>query len=88
MNIRSPFLVLTGPVDVSVTVEGVTSQAKVTLPYRQLGFYSALMGGKVVAGQTLNGVSGATSALAFRQSDLLSWGTEGFNVWSKKTGMD
>lgn len=88
VNIRSPFLVVTGPVDVSVTVEGVTSQAQITLPYRQLGFYAALMGGKAVTGQTLNGVSGATSALAFRQSDTLTWGTEGLNAWSKKTGLD
>lgn len=87
VNIQAPFVVITGLVSVQVTVDGVSTQGLVTIPFRQLGFYSSLLGGKAVAGQTLNGVSGATSALAFRQSDPLTWGSVGLNAWTDNTGL-
>ena len=82
VNVQSPFAVITGPVAVQVTVGGVSSQGNVTYPYRQLGFYYSLLGGKAVPGETLNGVSGATSALAYQQSDVATWGNTGLNSWT------
>jgi uncharacterized protein (TIGR03437 family) len=87
VNIQAPFAVITGPVSVQVTVGGVSTQTNVTLPFRQMGFYFTLLGGKAVTGQTMNGVSGSTSALAFRQSDQVTWGTAGFNAWTDNTGL-
>lgn len=87
VNIRAPFIVLTGEVTVQVTIGGVTSQASVTVPYQQMGYYYSVLGGKSVSGQTLNGVSGATSALAFRHSDPLTWGPTGNDGWTKNTGL-
>jgi uncharacterized protein (TIGR03437 family) len=85
VDIQSPFVALTGPVTVAVTVAGVTTQANATVQYRQLGFYYALLGSKFPNGQTRNGVSGATSALALRQSDSGTWGATGFNAWTNTT---
>jgi uncharacterized protein (TIGR03437 family) len=87
LNVQAPFVTLTGPVDIQVTAGGVSAQLKVTIPYRQLGFYYSVLGGKPVAGQTLNGVSGSTSDLAFRQSDTISWGSTGYNAWTNNTGL-
>jgi uncharacterized protein (TIGR03437 family) len=87
VNVQMPFAVISGPVPVSVSVGGVTTQASMTIPYRQLGFYFSLLGGKTVTGQTLNGVGGSTSALAFRQSDALTWGNVGLNAWTNNTGL-
>jgi hypothetical protein len=84
-------VVITGPVNAQVTETPTTgsaasSQATVTIPYRQLGFYYGLLGGKAVTGQTLTGTSGANSALAFRQSDAITWGTTiGLNAWTNNT---
>jgi uncharacterized protein (TIGR03437 family) len=88
INIQAPFLVATGSVNVQVSIGTVTTQANVTVPYRQLGFYEALLGGKAVSGQSLNGVSGSNSALAFRHSDQLTWGATGLNSWTDITGLD
>jgi hypothetical protein len=87
VNAQVPIAVLTGPVTVLVTVSGVSTQANVTIPYRQLGFYYSLLGGKAVSGQTLNGVGGSTSALAFRQTDPVTWGNIGLNAWTNNTGL-
>lgn len=93
LNVQVPFTVLTGAANIQVSFPGgafaaITTQANVTIPYRQLGFYYAILGGKPVAGQTLNGVSGAGSALAFRESDDVTWGTgPGFNAWTDLTGL-
>jgi uncharacterized protein (TIGR03437 family) len=87
VNVQAPFITITGTVPVAITVGGVTSQANVTLPYQQLGFYYSLLGGKAVAGQTQNGVSGSTSDLAFQQSDEVTWGTLGYNAWTDDTGL-
>jgi hypothetical protein len=87
VNVQAPFATITGPVTVQVTLGGVTSQANITLPYQQLGFYFSLLGGKPVTGMTLNGISGSTSDLAFRQSDQVTWGTTGLNAWTDNTGL-
>ena len=87
VNVQAPFAVITGPLSVQVTVGGVSSQENVTLPYRQLGFYHSLLGGKAVPGEALNGVSGANSALAYQQSDVATWGTAGLNAWTNNTGL-
>jgi uncharacterized protein (TIGR03437 family) len=88
VNVQAPFAVISGPVSIQVSFGNLTSQASVTVPFQQLGFYYSLLGGKQVAGQTANGVSGATSALAFRQSDAVTWGTPGLNAWTNNTGLD
>ena len=77
VNVRAPFMVVTGPLDVQVSVGGLNTQASVNIPYRQLGFYKAVLGGKAVSGQTVNGAN----ALAFRQSDQVAWGATGYNAW-------
>lgn len=87
VNLEAPFAVITGPVTVRVTAGDVSSQANVTLPYRQLGLYHSLLGGKAVPGETWNGVSGANSALAYQQSDVATWGTNGLNAWTNNTGL-
>ncbi len=91
VNVQVPFSVLTGPAEIQVSsgfpFELAPSQAGVSIPYQQLGFYYSVLGGKPVAGQALNGVSGATSALAFRQTDAISWGPTGFNAWTDVTGL-
>ena len=87
VNIQAPFATVTGTVPVQVTVGGVSTQANVTFPYQQLGFYYSVLGGKSVSGQTLNGVSGSTSALAFEQSDQVTWGSVGYNAWTDNTGL-
>ena len=87
VNVQAPFAVITGPVTIQVTAGNVSSQAKVTFSYRQLGFYHALLGGQAVPGETLNGVSGATSALAYQQSDVTTWGNTGLNAWTNDTGL-
>jgi uncharacterized protein (TIGR03437 family) len=87
VNLTAPFVVLTGPVNVIVTVGGVASQASVNAPYQQLGFYTTVLGGRAIAGQTLTGAQGTNSVLAFRQNDPVAWGAEGLNAWSKNTGI-
>lgn len=92
INVTVPFVVLTGPVSIQVSLPGpvgpVLSQANVTIPIRQMGFYYSVLGGKPVSGQTLNGVSGAGSALAFRESDAVTWGIgAGYNAWTNITGL-
>ena len=87
INIRMPFVTVTGAMDVSVQVGSATSQAKVDIAHRQLGFYFGILGGKSVPNQSLNGVAGANSALALRQSDSVAWGLVGLNAWSKNTGL-
>jgi uncharacterized protein (TIGR03437 family) len=87
LNVQAPAVTLTGPVDIQVSVGGVSTQANVNIPFRQLGFYYSVLGGKAVAGQTRNGVSGSTSALAFRQSDTTVWGETGYNAWTANTGL-
>ena len=79
VNVKAPFAVVTGPLNIQVTLGGVVSQASVTLPYRQLGFYDAVLGGKPVTGQALNGLN----TLAFRQSDGVTWGQTGLNQWTR-----
>lgn len=83
VNLSAPFIVLTGPVTLVVTVGGVASQTTVTTPYQQLGFYNTVLGGRAIAGQTTTGAAGTTSDLAFRQSDAIAWGANGLNTWDK-----
>jgi hypothetical protein len=87
INFQVPFSEITGPVPIVVISSGVTSQLTVTLPYQQLGFYWSVLGGLAVSGQTLNGVSGTTSALAYEQSDALTWGNTGYQAWTNNTGL-
>jgi len=87
VNVQAPFSTITGAVPVQVTLGGVTTQANVTLSYQQLGFYYSVLGGKSVDGQTLDGISGSTSALAFQQSDQVTWGSVGYNAWTDNTGL-
>ena len=35
----------------------------------------------------MNGISGSASALAYRQSDQLTWGAIGYNSWTDNTGL-
>ncbi len=77
VNVKAPFLVVTGPMDVQITVNGVSTQSAATVAYRQLGYYYAMVGGKPVTGQTVNGAN----ALAYRQNDELTWGAAGYNQW-------
>ena len=85
VDAQVPFVVLTGPITVQVTVGGVATQANTTIQFRQLGFYYTLLGGVFPNGQTRNGISGANSALAYRQSDSGTWGANGFNTWTSTT---
>lgn len=79
INVQAPFVVITGPLDIQVSAGQSVSQTGVTAAYRQLGFYNAVLGGKAVSGQ---GVSGNT-ALAFRQTDAITYGQSGFGQWSR-----
>jgi uncharacterized protein (TIGR03437 family) len=79
VNVQSPFVVLTGPVDIQVSVGQRASQTGVTATYRQLGFYNVVLGGKAVSGQAVTGIT----SLAFRQSDAITYGQPGFGQWSR-----
>ena len=87
VNAVMPFTTNLGNVNLTVSVGTATSQTNVSIPYRPLGFYYAMFGGKSIAGQTLNGLSGANSAMALRHSDNFVWGPDGFNTWTKTTGL-
>ncbi len=87
VNFVMPVALDNGPVNIRVSVGSSTSQTSVNMPNQALGFYYAIFGGKQVAGQTLNGLAGSTSDLAIRQSDVFVWGNDGFNAWSKNTGL-
>ncbi len=88
VNVLLPQVVLTGPANVEVRIGDLRTQAKVNIPFRQLGFYLSFLGGKPVPGQTRNAAGGPNSSLAFRHSDLVAWGTEGYNAWTKNNGLN
>ena len=79
VNVQAPFVVVSGPVDVQVSVGQRASQSNVTTAYRQLGFFNAVLGGKTVSGQ---GVTGLNS-LAFRQTDAVTYGQTGYGQWTR-----
>jgi uncharacterized protein (TIGR03437 family) len=79
VNVQAPFVVITGPLDIQVSVGQGATQTGVTAAYRQLGFFNAVLGGKAVSGQGVNGIT----ALAFRQTDVITYGQTGFGQWSR-----
>ncbi len=85
LNVRMPLVLFSGNLTFEVKFTSGSAQLAATTAYLQPGFYYAVLGGKMPAGQTPNAVSGANSALAFRQADPVSWGPEGLNAWSKNT---
>jgi len=87
VNCQAPFVTVTGTLPVQVTMGAASTQANVTVSYQQLGFYYSVLGSKFVNGQTQNAIAGSTSALAFEQSDSVTWGTTGYQAWSDSTGL-
>jgi uncharacterized protein (TIGR03437 family) len=87
VNVQAPFVSLTGPVSVAVTVGSATTQANVTIPFQELGFYFTLLGGKAVAGQTGSAVAGPGTTVVFEQNDALTWGSTGFEAWTNQNGL-
>jgi uncharacterized protein (TIGR03437 family) len=87
INVQAPFVTVTGPVPVTVSIGSATTQANVNIPFQQLGFYSAILGGKAVSGQTTTALGGAGSSLAFESNDALTWGPTGFQAWTNQTGL-
>ena len=84
VDIQSPFVVLTGPIAVTVSVGGVSTQASTTLQYRQSGFFYTLLGGKFV-NQVRNAKSGAGTTVVYRTTDAATWGANGLNAWTTTT---
>jgi uncharacterized protein (TIGR03437 family) len=87
INFQGPFVELTGPVSIAVTIGSATTQANVTIPYQELGFYFTILGGKSVAGQSLSAVAGSGSSLAYQQNDAITWGQTGFQAWTNQNGL-
>lgn len=77
VNLEAPFSVLTGPLNIQVAQGTTVSQASVTVPYRALGYYNAVVGGKPVTGQPVTGVG----TLAWRHNDTAAWTMTGYQNW-------
>jgi uncharacterized protein (TIGR03437 family) len=87
VNVRLPFFTVAGDIDIQMIMGGDLSQPLITIPVEPNGFYWTVTAGKFPNGQTMNGVSGAGSALAWRQDDAADWGTTGLRMWAKELGL-
>lgn len=86
VNILMPYDNVAGDVEISIQAGAGQTQDGITIPVEPNGFYWVITGGRFPAGQSLNGMSGPQSALAFRSNDQTTWGTRGFGAWTKDTG--
>jgi uncharacterized protein (TIGR03437 family) len=86
INLRMPYYDVVGDLAVILNAGSAASQSDISVPAEPNGFYWVLNGGKFVGGQTLNGVSGAGSAIAFVHDDPL-WGNTGLRAWTKEIGL-
>lgn len=88
INFRMPYFNFAGDVQLGVTTDNNSTQTNVVTAVEPNGFYWILSSSKFPNGQTRNGVSGSTSAIAFRQNSQSVWGTPGFQVWTRDTGLN
>ncbi|MEO8663315.1 MAG: hypothetical protein ABI693_32965, partial [Bryobacteraceae bacterium] len=87
-NFRMPYFNFAGDVNLGITAGGNSTQTSVVTAVEPNGFYWAINGSLFPNGQTRNGVSGSTSAIAFRQNNQVIWGTTGFQAWTEATGLN
>ncbi|MDP2999713.1 MAG: hypothetical protein Q8N47_19655 [Bryobacterales bacterium] len=85
INVRMPYYDVAGDLAVTVNAGSSASQGDIIVPVEPNGFYWVLNAGKFMGGQTLNGVSGAGSAIAFAHAEPL-WGDAGLGAWTKDIG--
>lgn len=87
VNVTTPYDDKLGDASISVASGAGVSQAGVTIPVVANGLYWVVTGGKFANGQTFNGVPGTNSSLAFRHNSPTTFGSAGFNAWTKNTGL-
>lgn len=87
MDFRVPYSEVEGDLPLSVKVGESSSQSGVFFRITPNGSYFVIPAGKAPNGQTFNGLSGNTSAIAYRHNSTAVWGTEGFQSWTKNTGL-
>lgn len=88
INFRMPYFNFAGDITLDVTAGSNSTQSNAVTAVEPNGFYWVLSSSKFPNGQTLNGVSGSTSAIAFRQNNQTVWGTAGFQLWTRDTGLN
>jgi uncharacterized protein (TIGR03437 family) len=87
VNFTTPYDDKVGDAAITVTTGAGSAQSGVTLPVLANGFYWVLTGGKFVNNQSMNGLPGNNSALAFRHNNPTAFGPNGNNGWTKTTGL-
>ena len=86
VNFLTPYDDKVGDSALQVKVGTAVTQSGVTVPVRANGLYWIVTAGKVVNGQTFNGLPGSNSSIAVRHNSAEAFGTGGLNGWSKATG--
>lgn len=87
LNLRLPYWDVIGDLPIVARVAAAQSQDDLTIPVEPNGFYWLLGAGRFPNGQTLNGMSGSGSPLAFVHNDPGSYGQKGFRSWTKDLGL-
>jgi len=87
VNVLTPYYDVIGDVPIEVSAGAQATQGNISVPVEPNGFYWVVTAGKFVNGQTLNGVAGPGSAIAFSHDDAASWGPNGHKAWTKQTGL-
>ena len=76
-----------GTVPILLQEGAVSAQTSSVIPYTPNGFYYQILANSPPAPIGLNGISGASSAIATRHNALNYWGANGFLNWTKATGL-
>ncbi len=87
INFRAPYDEVEGDLRIAVRSGSAESQNGVFVRSTPNGFYWVMTGGKAVNGLALDGVSGPTSAFAYRHEDEQQWTSNGLRSWTKNTGL-
>ena len=82
VNAFTPYSDRIGDVEIAIRVDGVPTQAGLTIPAQANGFYCVLSAGKFPNGQTRTAASGLNSAIVFLSDGRASWGEETYQQWS------
>jgi uncharacterized protein (TIGR03437 family) len=87
INFRAPYDEVEGDLRIQVQSGSAQSQNGVFVRSLPNGFYWVITGGKAANGLALDGVSGPTSAFAYRHDDERQWSANGLRQWTKDTGL-
>ncbi len=87
VNITLPYDDFYGTLPFTLSQGDVSAQSGGVVPFVPNGFYYEILANSSPVQLSLNGISGFSSALATRQNVLDFWGPNGFNAWTKETGL-